>query len=306
MLRRAHNKYDLTVIGGGATGLAAAHHAARSGQAVLLFEPSGIYGGQIATIAQVEGLPIPGEVSGQAIAIDLVEKCQRLGVDIKATGVERVETNGELRCVDQEGGTSLSGAIVIASGATLRKLGVPGENELAGRGISHCADCDGPLFRGKDVVVVGAGDAAAQEAVILSRLCRHVTILARGAARAKQIYTEKLRSLANVTFVWDVVVEQIRGKEKVEAVSLRSLKDGGTRDLECAAVFPFVGTAPNSGFVPRSLCDADGYVVTDQQYRTQAARVFAAGAVRRDYGGQISQAVSEGVSAAQAAISSRC
>lgn len=306
MLRRAHNKYDLAVIGGGIAGLAAAHHAARSGQAVLLFEPSGIYGGQIATIAQVEGLPIPGDVSGQAIAIDLVEKCQRLGVDIKATGVERIEINGELRCVDQEGATSRARSIVIASGATLRKLGVPGEDELTGRGISHCADCDGPLFRGKDVVVVGAGDAAAQEAVILSKFCRRVTILARGAARAKQIYAERLRSLENVTFMWDVVVESIRGKEKVEAISLRSLKDGGTRDLECAAVFPFVGTVPNSYFVPRTLCDADGYVVTDRRYQTQAARVFAAGAIRRDYGGQISQAVSEGVSAAQAAMSPGC
>jgi thioredoxin reductase (NADPH) len=168
--------------------------------------------------------------------------------------------------------------------------------------VSQCASCDGPLFKDEDVVVVGAGDAAAQEACVLAGFCGTVTIVCRSPMKAKRRYVEALSTASNVRFIWSSEVDAVLGEQFVTAIRLRSRKDGSITELPCAAVFPFVGTAPNSGFLPPELLNSGGYVETGPDFRTKDMNVFAAGAVRSGYGGQIAQAVGEGVSAAAEAL----
>jgi thioredoxin reductase (NADPH) len=302
MVRRRRGNFDLLVIGGGMTGLAAAHHAARCGAGVALLEALPLFGGQVANVEDVDGYPAPGPASGMALAIGLVEQCRTLGVEILEGAADGVSSAGSVRVVAAGGALHRAGAVIVASGARLKQLDVPGEADYLGRGVSQCASCDGPLFQDEDVVVVGGGDAAAQEALVLAGFCRNVTLVCRSPLRAKRCYVDKLTSLGNVAFVWDSVIEAIEGTQTVERVRLRNLKDGAAGELACAGVFPFIGVAANSEFLPDDVQRADGYVVTDMRYQSTLEGVFAAGAVRQGYGGHLAQAVGEGVSAAEAAM----
>ena len=300
MVRR-RGRYDILVIGGGVTGLTAAHHAARRGNATALIEAELLFGGQIANVEQLDGYPAAGDLSGIDLAVDLVEQCRSLGVAIIQAPVEAlsVEDGGHVALVGGE--RHRTRAVVVASGARLRRLEVPGERALLDKGVSQCASCDGPLFRGQDVAVIGGGDAAMQEALVLAGLCRSVYIVSRSPLRAKADYVNRLSRLENVEFVWGCVVDEVLGSGEVEGVRLRSLRDGSVRELACKAVFPFIGATPNSEFLPPELEREDGYVLTDAAFATSLAGVFAAGAVRRGYGGHVAEAVGEAVSAASAA-----
>lgn len=300
VLRRGN--FDLLVIGGGLTGLAAAHHAASCGRSVALLEAMPMYGGLVVNVEEVDGYPAMGPASGMMLALDVVEKCRALGVEFLEGEAESLSAAGSVRMVEAGGAQHKARAVIVATGARLRRLDVPGETDFEGRGVSQCASCDGPLFQDADVVVVGGGDAAAQEALVLSGFCKQVTMVCRSPLRARRTYVDRLTDLDNVTFEWDSMVTAIEGADGVERVRLRNVKDGSERDLACAGVFPFVGVAANAGFLPDEVTREDGFVVTDATYRTAMDGVFAAGAVRRGYGGQIAQAVGEGVSAAQAAI----
>ena len=185
--------------------------------------------------------------------------------------------------------------------ARLRQLEAPGASELLGKGVSQCAWCDGQLFRGQDVAVIGGGDAAAQEALVLAGLCRRVYVVARSPLRAKPDYVTRLSRLESVEFVWSSVVDEVLGSDTVEGVRLRGVRDGSLSELACSAVFPFIGSIPNSEFLPSEVAREDGYVVTDEGFATSLPGVFAAGAVRRGYGGHLAEAVGEAVSAASAA-----
>lgn len=301
MVRRRGN-LDLLVIGGGMTGLAAAHHAARCGAGVALLEALPLFGGQIANVEDVDGYPAVGPASGMMLAIDLAEKCRELGVEFLEGEADSVSAAGSVRVVSAAGAQHRASAVVVASGARLRQLDVPGEAEFEGRGVSQCASCDGPLFQDEDVVVVGGGDAAAQEALVLAGFCRNVTMVCRGPLRAKRCYVDELTGLGNVAFVWDSVIEAIEGTQVVARIRLRNLKDGTAGELACAGVFPFIGVAPNSDFLPGDVQHEDGRIVTDARFQSTLEGVFAAGAVRRGYGGHVAQAVGEGVSAADAAM----
>ena len=300
MVRR-RGRYDILVIGGGVTGLTAAHHAARRGYATALIEAELLFGGQIANVEQLDGYPAAGDLSGIDLAVDLVEQCRLLGVAIIQAPVEAlsVEDGGHVALAGGE--RHRTRAVVVASGARLRRLEAPGERALLDKGVSQCASCDGPLFRGQDVAVIGGGDAAMQEALVLAGLCRRVYVVSRSPLRAKADYVNRLSRLEHVEFVWGCVVDEVLGSGEVEGVRLRSLRDGSVRDLACKAVFPFIGATPNSEFLPPELEYEDGYVVTDTGFATSLAGVFAAGAVRRGYGGHVAEAVGEAVSAASAA-----
>lgn len=304
MVLRRRGNFDLLVIGGGMTGLAAAHHAARCGRSVALLEALPMFGGQVANVEEVDGYPAQGPASGMMLALDLVEKCRELGVELLEGEADGVSAAGSVLVANAGGATHRADTVIVASGARLRSLDVPGEADFLGRGVSQCASCDGPLFQDADVAVVGGGDAAAQEALVLAGFCRQVTMVCRGPLRAKRVYVDRLTSLGNVAFAWDSAVTAIEGGEGVERVRLRNVKDGTESELACAGVFPFIGVAPNSGFLPDDVACEDGYVVTDAGFRTTMAGVFAAGAVRRGYGGQLAQAVGEGVSAAESAMAS--
>ena len=302
MVRRL-GRYDVLVIGGGVTGLTAAHHAARSGLSTALVEGEPLFGGQIVNVEQLDGYPAAGQLSGIDLAVGLVGQCQSLGVSIVQGAVEALATEDGGHVATAGGERQRARTVVVASGARLKRLGVPGERELIDRGVSQCASCDGPLFRGGDAAVIGGGDAAAQEALVLAGFCRKVYVVARSPLRAKADYVNRLSGLDNVEFVWGCEVDEVLGSGLVEGVRLRGVRDGSVRELACTGVFPFIGSTPNSEFLPPELEREDGYVVTDTGYATSLPGVFAAGAVRRGYGGHVAEAVGEAVSAASAAAS---
>ena len=301
MVSRRHGRYDVLVIGAGVTGLTAARHAARSGLSTALIEGEPLFGGQIATVEQIDGYPAAGALSGIDLAVDLIEGCRALGVAFHQAAIESLAVGGGGLVAVAAGERHRARAVIVASGARLRQLEAPGARELLGKGVSQCAWCDGHLFRGEDVAVIGGGDAAAQEALVLAGVCRTVYVVARSPLRAKQDYVSRLSGLDNVEFVWSSVVEAVLGSGAVEGVRLRGVRDGSLRELACSAVFPFIGSIPNSEFLPPDVTLEDGYVVTDTEYATSLPGVFAAGAVRRGYGGHLAEAVGEAVSAASAA-----
>jgi thioredoxin reductase (NADPH) len=300
-VRPLRNMCEIAVIGGGLAGLSAARHVALLGRYVTLFEGSGIYGGQVATVDEVDGVPAPGKFSGQDLAMHLLEEARKLGVQVVEAGITAMGSGEGLTLTDALGGTHHPEAVIVASGAALRKLAVPGEEQFAGRGVSRCATCDGGFFRGQDVVVVGGGDSAVQEALVLTKTSGHVIMVCRGPLKARRAYIERLDARENVRFYWDSEVEAILGNEHVTGVRLRHLGDGSHSEVECAGVFPFIGVVPNSGFLPKELLTPSGHVATGPGFATSDRRVFAVGAVRADYGGQVIEAMAEGVSAADAA-----
>jgi len=300
-MRPLKNVCEVAVIGGGLAGLSAARRAARLGRMVTLFEGGGLFGGLVATIDEVDGLPIPGKFSGQDLAMHLLEDARKASAQVVESAVARIDLEQRLTVTDQQSKSYHPEAIIIASGASPRKLGVPGEEEFFGRGVSRCATCDGGFFRGQDVVVVGGGDGAAQEALVLARTSRRVIMVCRSPLRARRDYIDKLASRENVSFVWDSEVSAILGDGGVSGVRLRNVKNGTNSDLECAGLFPFIGGTPNTGFVPPALLTATRHIGTNPALATPDSRVFAAGAVRADYGGDIVQAMAEGVGAADAA-----
>jgi thioredoxin reductase (NADPH) len=299
-MRPLKNTCEVAVIGGGLAGLSAARHAARLGRLVTLFEGSVLFGGLVATVGEVEGLPVPGKFSGQDLAIHLLEDARKAAVQVVESGVARIELNARLTLTDQENRTHHPEAIIVASGASLRKLAVSGEEEFIGRGVSRCATCDGGFFRDQDVVVVGGGDAAVQEALALAKTSRRVIMVCRSPLKAKRAAIDKLAARQNVSFIWDSEVSAILGENGVSGVRLRNVKDGGSSEIECAGLFPFIGVVPNTGFLPATLRTATGHVQTSQGFATSDARVFAIGAVRADHGGNLVEAMAEGVSAAEA------
>jgi thioredoxin reductase (NADPH) len=290
----------VAVIGGGLAGLSAARHASRLGRLVTLFEGSAMFGGLVATVDQVDGIPVPGKFSGQDLAMHLLEDARKVGVRIVQAGVETMEVEERLTLADQEKATYHPQAVIIASGAAPRKLGVPREEEFIGRGLSRCATCDGGFFRGQDVVVVGGGDGAVQEALVLAKTCRRVILVCRSPLRAKRDYIEKLAARDNVNFIWDSEVTAILGGETVTGVRVRNVKDGSSSDIECMGLFPFIGATPNTGFAPSSLLTSSGHVQTGANFASADSRIFAVGAARAEYGGNLVQAMAEGVGAAQA------
>lgn len=300
-MRPLKNICEVAVVGGGLAGLSAARQAARLGRLVTLFEASGFFGGLIATIDEVDGLPVPGKFSGQDLAIHLLDDARRAAVQIVEAAVARIELKERLSLLDGNGKAYHPEAIIIASGASARKLGVPGEEEFLGKGVSRCATCDGGFFRGQDVVVVGGGDAAAQEALLLAKTSRRVTLVCRSPMKAKRDYVEKLAARENVDFIWDSEVSAIIGGAGVTGVRLRNVKNGASSTVECSGLFPFIGATPNSGFVPASALTATGHIRTTPGLASCDSRVFAVGAVRADYGGNVVQAMAEGVGAAEAA-----
>jgi thioredoxin reductase (NADPH) len=290
---------EVAVIGGGLAGLSAACHAARLGRLVTLFEGSPLFGGLVATVGEVDGLPIPGKFSGQDLAIHLLEDARKTAVQVVLSGVAKVELDKRLTLMDQENKIYHPQAIIIASGASLRKLGVPGEEGFLGRGLSRCATCDGGFFRGQDVVVVGGGDGAVQEALVLAKTSRRVVMVCRSPLKAKRDYIDKLAARENVSFIWDSEVSAILGEDGVSGVRLRNIKDGSSSDVECAGLFPFIGATPNTEFVPAALRTSSGHIATGTGFATSNARVFAVGAVRTHYDGNVVQAMAEGVGAAE-------
>ena len=299
--RPLKNLNEVVVIGGGLAGLAAARHAARLGRLVTLFEGSGLYGGLVATIGHVDGLPFPGNFAGQDLAIPLLEDARKVGVRVIEWPVAALDLGARLELTDGSGEVHRPGAVIVAAGAALRRLGVPGEERLLGRGVSRCATCDGGFYKGKDVAVIGGGDGAVHEALTLVPMARTVYVVSRSPLQAKREYVDRIAGKDNVRFVWDSEVTEVLGENAVTGLALRDVRNGAGCEIAVAGVFPFIGVEPAAGFVPATLKTISGHLDAGPDCLTGDARVFAAGAVRRDYGGNAVEAMAEGVRAAEAA-----
>ncbi len=291
---------DLTIIGGGPAGLTAALYAARARMTTLVLE-QGLPGGQMATTDEVANYPgFPDAVSGAELSDLMRRQAEEFGAELELAEVERVAQEGDEFVLATTGGERRSRTVIIASGATHRKLGVPGEDHLQGRGVSYCATCDGAFFRDQHVFVVGGGDTAVQEGTFLTRFASRVTVIhRRDQLRATKVLQEKAFANPKVEFVWDSVVEEILGDQVVNGVRVRNVKTGETRALPGEGVFIFVGILPNTAFLHGFVdLDASGYVLTDAELRTSRPGVFAAGDVRTTPLRQVATAVGDGAMAA--------
>ncbi len=294
---------DVAVLGAGPAGLTAGIYLARAGLKAVLLEKLAP-GGQAATTDVIENYPgFQAPVGGFRLTENMRQQAQTFGADIRtgeALGIEEDPAGGgkRIRLKDE---TLRARAVVVATGAGYAKLGVPGEDRYWGKGISCCATCDGMFYRGKQVVVVGGGDTAVQEALFLTKFARKITLVhRRDRLRAAKPLQDRLRSHGDqVAFVWNTVVEEIEGSAHVEGVRLRDLDTGETSRMGCNGVFVFVGFTPNTAFLKGTLdLDARGYILTDETMATSHRGIWAAGDCRKRPFRQVVTACGEGAVAA--------
>lgn len=297
--------YDCIIIGGGPAGLTAGLYLSRARMKVALIE-RGICGGQIATTEVVENyLGFPDTPSGPELAAEMERHAVAFGLELHTfTSVYTVDKAPDghwfVRCDEGDFHTK---SVIVATGAAPKKLGVPGENEFAGRGVSYCATCDGSFFKDKKLVVVGGGDSAVEEAMFLTRFATEVTIVhRRDELRAEKIIQERAFAQPKLSFAWSAIVKEIRGDAKVGSVLLESTKDGRQWEHPCEGVFIYVGYNPNTAMVADHVeFDELGYVKTDETMATSAPGIFVAGDVRANQFKQIIVAAGEGAVAARSA-----
>lgn len=295
-------RYEIAVIGGGPAGYTAALYAARAGRSVVVLERLSA-GGQMASTGAVENYPGFVSIDGFALGEQMRLAAERAGaVTVYEEAVAlRLETGP--KTVVTTGASYLADALVLAAGANPRKLGLPEESSLLGRGVAYCAACDGPLFKGKTVAVIGGGSAAAGDALLLSRLCRRVYLVhRREALRAEAVSRQALERAENIEILWNNVAEALLHQERVTGLRLRNVKSGAAACLPVDGVFVAIGRTPNTELVRDLLpLDADGYIVAGEDTRTAFPGVFAAGDLRTKPFRQIVTAAADGATAAHAA-----
>lgn len=291
--------YDVIIIGAGPAGVAAAIYAERAKLNTLVLEKQPMTGGQVMNTYEVDNYPgLPG-VSGMELSDKFREHGNKLGVTFAMEDLERVEDLGSKKVVVTNKQTYETKAVLIATGATHRKLDVPGEGELSGMGVSYCATCDGAFFRNLTVCVVGGGDVAVEDAIFLARACKKVYVIhRRDELRAAKILQERLFSLDNVEVIWDTVVEEIKGNDMVESVILYNKKKEESSTLAVEGVFIAVGIVPSSQrFRGLVALDEGGYIVAGEDGATNVPGIFVAGDVRTKHLRQILTAAADGANA---------
>lgn len=295
--------YDTIIIGAGPAGMTAALYAARSNLKVALLE-RGIPGGQMNNTADIENYPGYANISGPELAEKMFEPLENLGVEHLFGLVEKIEDRGDFKEIITEDERFEAKTVIIASGANHRHLGVPGEEDYNSRGVSYCAVCDGAFFRDEDLLVVGGGDSAVEEAIFLTRFAKSVTIVhRRDELRAQKVLQDRAFANEKIRFVWDSVVESIHGNErKVTGVTFKNVKTGETSQADFGGIFIYVGLDPVSEFAADlGITDEAGWILTDHQMKTSVAGIYAIGDVRQKDLRQITTAVGDGATASQEA-----
>ena len=293
--------YDTIIIGAGPAGMTAALYAARSNLKVALLE-RGIPGGQMNNTADIENYPGYANISGPELAEKMFEPLENLGVEHLFGLVEKIEDRGDFKEIITEDERFEAKTVIIASGANHRHLGVPGEEDYNSRGVSYCAVCDGAFFRDEDLLVVGGGDSAVEEAIFLTRFAKSVTIVhRRDELRAQKVLQDRAFANEKIRFVWDSVVESIHGDErKVTGVTFKNVKTGEISQAEFGGIFIYVGLDPVSEFAADlGIADEAGWILTDHQMKTSVAGIYAVGDVRQKDLRQITTAVGDGAIASQ-------
>lgn len=290
--------YDLVIIGSGPAGLSAAIYARRARLHALVLEKEMISGGQVLTTEEVDNYPgLPG-MNGFALGTKFREHADALGAVFAEDEVVKISRTKDVIEVEGREKSYKTKTVIIATGAMHRKLGVFGEEELAGMGVSYCATCDGAFFRKKTVAVVGGGDVAIEDAVFLSRMCEKVYLIhRRNELRGAKVLQERLFALENVDVIWDSVVEKIEGTEKVEGLCLKNVKFGQARHLAVNGVFIAVGIKPLSSAFEGVVEMENGYIRAGEDGKTSVPGIFAAGDVRTKALRQIITAAADGANA---------
>lgn len=293
--------YDTIIIGAGPAGMTAALYAARSNLKVALVE-RGIYGGQMQNTADIENYPGFALISGPDLSDKMFEPLEKFGVEHVFGQVERVENHDLVKKVVTEDATLEAKTVILAMGAKHRQLGIPGENEFNSRGVSYCAVCDGAFFRDQDLLVVGGGDSAVEEAIFLTQFAKSVTIVhRRNELRAQKIIQDRAFTNEKISFIWDSVVEEIKGDErKVQSVVIKNVKTGDVQEQAFGGVFIYVGLDPLTEAVQDlGITDEAGWIVTNDRMETSQAGIFAIGDIRQKHLRQVTTAVGDGAIAGQ-------
>ena len=297
------SKYEVIIIGGAPGGLTAGLYVSRAGLKTLLVE-RGMFGGQIVNAQRVDNYPgFPDGISGFELGALMHQQATKYGLEAIAAEVTGLKVGQTYGIVTSDGNFEAE-AIIIAAGAKYQKIGVAGEKKLLGRGVSYCATCDGFLFRGHDVAVVGGGDTAITDALELSQHATKVYVIhRRGQLRAGQILQHEAFVQPKLKFIWDTVVEEVTGQEAVNGLKLRNVKTGELSTLQVDGIFVAIGVEPNSQCFGDTVdLDETGCIMTDESMATSAPGIFAVGDIRRNSARQVASAVGDGATAAASAL----
>ena len=290
--------YDIIIIGAGPAGLTAAIYARRAGKSVLVLEKD-TFGGQVTFSPKLENYPGFAEISGNELAQRMLEQAMGLGADVDMDNVTDV-LDGDVKTVVGENGRYEAKAVIIAAGARHRRLGLPNEENLIGSGISFCAVCDGAFYQGRHVAVIGGGNTALQEIVLLSDVCAHVTVVQNLAfLTGEQSLMDTLKTKQNIDYLFSTVVDGYVGEGELEAVRLRNTETGELSELKVDGLFLAIGTEPeNAPFAKVAQIDERGYIVSDESGQTGTPGVFVAGDCRTKTYRQVATAIADGAAAA--------
>lgn len=295
--------YDVIVIGSGPGGMTAALYASRSNLSTLLIE-RGVPGGQLINTAEIENYAGFKSIKGPELANNMYEGATQFGAEYTFGDVREVIDGKEYKEVVTSNKVFKARAIVIATGAEHKKIGIPGEEQLNGRGVSYCAVCDGAFFRDRPLVVIGGGDSAVEEGTYLTQFASEVTIIhRRDELRAQKILQDRAFSNDKVNFIWNTVVEEIQGENNVQSLRLRNVETNEVSDFSADGVFIYIGLIPNTkAFESLGITDEEGWIVTDTQMETSVPGIFAVGDVRDTVLRQVATAVGDGSIAGDAAF----
>ncbi len=295
--------YDVIIIGGGPAGMTAGLYASRARLRTLLIE-NGLFGGQMTTTELIENYPgFPQGISGEELSRLMEEQAKRFGMEAISDEVTEVSLEKDLKRVKTYEGEFFCRALIICTGTEYRKLGVPGEEKFKGRGISYCATCDGAFFKDSRIIVVGGGDSALTEALFLTKFVSELTIIhRRDALRATKIYQERTLNHPKIKFLWNSVVQEIKGDSVVRSAVVKNVKSGEVKEVETEGAFLFIGLTPRTHFIKELVqMDESGYIVTNENCETSIKGIFGAGDCRKKLLRQISTSVGDGATAAFAA-----